>query len=236
MDKDIEESGDILSIDEHRNVLLDCSLKTQPLSEEVLEAIIGGFEYACKAGPLCGEPVRHLKVNLIDLQLSENFNSTEVMRGIGKAIFASFLTANPVLLEPIYKIIITVASELSGESSRILASKRGKVSCFDQKGLLTVITGYIPVAETFGFSKELRSATSGRAFWQSLFDHWEKMPLKLAAEVITELRQRKGLHRKYQKLKNSWRTTTMRLDVPFDLDFSLCCGQVFRWKKIDDWW
>jgi elongation factor 2 len=189
----IEESGDILSIDENRNVLLDCSLKTPPLSEEVLEAIIGGFEFACKAGPLCGEPVRNLKVELKDLQLGDVFDSTEVMRGIGKAVFASFLSAEPVLLEPIYKIIITVASELSGESSKILTSKRGKVSCFEQKGLLSAITGFIPVAETFGFSKEMRSATSGKAFWQSFFDHWEKMPTKLAAQVITEVRQRKGL-------------------------------------------
>ncbi len=191
--QDIEASGDILSIDEHRNVLLDCSRKTEPVSEEVLEAIIGGFEFACKAGPLCGEPVRHLKVDITDLQLGGDFSQTEIMRGIGKAIFGSMLTAEPILLEPIYKIIITVASELSSESSRILQTKRGKITSYQQKGLLTQITGFIPVAETFGFSKELRSATSGRAFWQSFFDHWEKLPQKLAMQTITELRQRKGL-------------------------------------------
>jgi elongation factor 2 len=190
-----EESGSILSVDEYRNVLLDCSGKTQRVSEEVLEAIIAGFEFACKAGPLCGEPMRHLKVNLVDFQLSgsEDFNSVEVMRGVGKAVFGSFLTTKPFLLEPVYKTIISVASELAGECSRILSSRRGKVSSFEQKGLLTVISGFIPVSETFGFSKELRSATSGRAFWQSFFDHWEKMPQKLALQVISDLRQRKGL-------------------------------------------
>ena len=115
------------------------------------------------------------------------------MRAVSKAIFASFLTANPTLQEPIYKITITVASDLASESSRILSTKRGKVTSFEQKGLLTQITGCIPVAETFGFSKELRSATSGKAIWQSFFDHWQKMPQKLAQEVITELRKRKGL-------------------------------------------
>jgi elongation factor 2 len=191
--KKSEESDSILSVDEYRNVLLDCSGKTQQVSEEVLEAIIAGFEFACKAGPLCGEPVRHLKVNLVDFQLSEEFNSVEVMRGVGKAVFGSFLTAKPFLLEPVYKTIISVASELAGEGSRILSSRRGKVSSFEQKGLLTVISGFIPVSETFGFSKELRSATSGRAFWQSFFDHWEKMPQKLALQVISDLRQSKGL-------------------------------------------
>ena len=189
-----DDKGIILSIDEHRNVLFDCESKTDDVCEEVLEAIIAGFEYACGAGPLCGEPIRHLKVNLTDFQLGEGAEAnSEVMRGVGKGIFASFLTADPTLQEPVYKIIITVASELASESSRILSTRRGKVTSFEQKGLLTQISGYIPVAETFGFSKELRSATSGRAVWQSFFDHWEKMPKKLAAEVIAELRKRKGL-------------------------------------------
>ena len=191
--QDIEESGGILSIDEHRNLLLDCSGKTEPVSEQVLEAIIGGFEFACKAGPLCGEPVRHLKVDLVNLQLSGEFTSAEVMRGVGKAIFGSFLTAQPILLEPVCKIIITVASELTSETSRILCSRRGKVISFEQKGLLAAINGFMPVSETFGFSKEMRTATSGRAFWQSFFDHWEKMPPKLSLQVITDMRRRKGL-------------------------------------------
>jgi elongation factor 2 len=46
---------------------------------------------------------------------------------------------------------------------------------------------------TFAFSKELRSATSGRAVWQSIFSHWEKLPEKLAKQTIAELRKRKGL-------------------------------------------
>jgi elongation factor 2 len=188
------DSGSVLSVDEHRNVLLDCSGKTEGVSEETLEAIIAGFEYACRDGPLCGEPVRHLKVNIVDLQTNQRSEEgLEVMRGVGKAVFGSFLTADPALLEPIYKIIISVASELSGECSRMLAMRRGKVTLFEQKGLLNIISGYIPVSETFDFSKELRSATSGRAFWQTFFDHWERMPKKLTLQVITDLRQRKGL-------------------------------------------
>jgi elongation factor 2 len=188
------DSGNVLSIDEHRNVLLDCSGKTEQISEEDLEAIIAGFEFACKAGPLCGEPIWHLQVNLADLQLNQNSdNGSEIMRGVSKALFASFLTAEPVLLEPIYKVIISVATELAGESSRILSTRHGKVTLFEQKGLLTIISGFIPVSETFGFSKEMRTATSGRAFWQMFFDHWDKMSAKLSLEVVSDLRRRKGL-------------------------------------------
>jgi elongation factor 2 len=56
-----------------------------------------------------------------------------------------------------------------------------------------MITGYVPVAETFGLSRELRSATSGRAFWQFMFDRWRKLPENLAAKVIKDVRKRKGL-------------------------------------------
>ncbi|MCW4011345.1 MAG: GTP-binding protein [Candidatus Bathyarchaeota archaeon] len=192
----LDESGSVLSVDEHRNVLVDVSGKSEQLSQQVLESIIGGFEFACKAGPLCAEPVRHVRVNLLDWQLSADEQargSLEVMHGVGKAVFGSFLTAKPVLLEPVYKVVVTVSSELSGECSRIVETKRGKISSFEQKGFLTVITGFIPVSETFGLSKEMRSATSGRALWQSILDHWEPVPAKLAPKVISEVRKRKGL-------------------------------------------
>ena len=70
-----ENRGTVLSIDEHRNVLLDYNDKTEQLPEEVLAAIIAGFEYACRAGPLCGEPMRHLQVNIIDLAAGCRCNS-----------------------------------------------------------------------------------------------------------------------------------------------------------------
>jgi elongation factor 2 len=187
------EKGKILKVDEHHNVLFDCNKKTESVSVEIEEAIAAGFEFACKAGPLCSEPMQHVRVNLVDFQLGDEVDSSEIMRGIGKAVFGSFLTADPVLLEPIYKIIVTVASDLASESTRILTTRRGKVTLFEQKGLLACISGNIPVSETFGFSKELRSATSGKAIWQTFFDRWEKMPKKLASQTISELRQRKGL-------------------------------------------
>jgi elongation factor 2 len=164
--------------------------------QEVLDFIISGFTFASKAGPLCGEPIRNMKVSLINIKLSESpehHRPAEIMHGLGKAIFGSFLTAKPALLEPVYITVISSPTELAGECSRIINSRRGKVSAFNQKGALMVITAKIPIAETFGLSKELRSATSGRAFWQSLFDHWEKMPEKLEATVIAGMRKRKGL-------------------------------------------
>jgi elongation factor 2 len=188
--------GNVLAVDgQHKNVMVNCTGKTVQL-EAIADFLASGFEYACKAGPLCGEPLRHVKINLVEIQLSGNTeyrNPLEIMHGVGKAIFGAVLTAKPVLLEPVYRTVVTVPAELAGECSRILSSRRGKLGAFERKGALTMITAYVPVSETFGLSEELRSATSGRAFWQSVFEHWRKVPEKLAAKVIKETRKRKGL-------------------------------------------
>ncbi|MCW4047495.1 MAG: elongation factor EF-2 [Candidatus Bathyarchaeota archaeon] len=187
--------GEVLAVDAQKNALIDCTGKTADF-RAVLDSVISGFTFACKAGPLCGEPMRSVKISLAKVQLSddtEQRSPVEIMHGVGKAIFGSFLTAAPVLLEPVYKTVISVPTELAGECSRIVSSRRGKISAFEQKGILTTVTSFIPVAEAFGLSEELRSATSGRAFWQSTFDRWEKMPAKLEAKVIMEIRRRKGL-------------------------------------------
>ena len=185
----------ILAVDEHRNVIINLT-KNIPHFQEITGFIISGFRYACRAGPLCGEPLRNVKVTLVEADLHddpEQRKRAEIMHGVGKAIFGSFLTAEPMLLEPFYKIVVSVSTEWAGECIRILTSKRGKISAFEQKGTLAMLTGYVPVAETFGLSAKLRSATSGRAFWQSVFDHWEKVPQNIATEVIKQVRKRKGL-------------------------------------------
>jgi elongation factor 2 len=166
------------------------------LSQDIWDSIISGFEFAIKAGPLCGEPMLQVKVNLIKTQLSDNseFATTnEIMHGIGKAVFGSFLTAKPKLLEPTYKTILSTPIELAGECTRIINARRGKVFSFEPKGALAIIQANIPVAETFGLPEELRSTTSGRAVWQSTFDSWTEIPEKLSNKTIMEIRKRKGL-------------------------------------------
>ena len=195
-EKCVEEDGNVLSVDDYHNILIDSSRRTEQKDEAVLKSIAAGFEFACRAGPLCGEPLSHVKASLLDAQLSHDLearNSEEIMRGMGKAVFGSFLTAAPVLLEPVYKTVITVPTELAGECQRIVTGRRGRISKFEKKGLLAIVVGFIPVSESFGLARELRSTTSGRAFWQSSLESWERVPEKLAARVIEEIRKRKGL-------------------------------------------
>jgi elongation factor 2 len=190
-----EEAQKVLALDEHGNMLIDLTKDIQYLSETV-ETIIAGFKWACKAGPLCEEPLRGVEVKIMNAQLHAepaHRGPTQIMPAIRRAILGSFLTAKPVLLEPVYKIEVSVPAHWIGECSSIITKKRGRITASEYKGALAMVKGYIPVAEALGLSAEMRSATSGHAFWQCTFNHWEKVPENIAVEVIRQIRGRKGL-------------------------------------------
>ncbi|MCK4633652.1 elongation factor EF-2, partial [Candidatus Bathyarchaeota archaeon] len=190
-----KQARNIWSLEEHRNILVDMTKGVQYL-REVRDMVMAGFRWACESGPLSEEPMRGLKVTLTDASLHEDpvhRGPAQIMPAIRRGILGSFLSSNPIILEPVYKIGVSVSTQWVGEVSGLITRKRGRVISSEQKGPLTVITGYIPVAETFGLSADMRSATSGHAFWQTSFDHWEKAPESVAAEVIEATRERKGL-------------------------------------------
>jgi elongation factor 2 len=190
-----EEARNIWALEEHKNMIIDLTKGVQYL-REAREMIIAGFRWACESGPLCDEPLRGLKIKLLDVKLHEDpvhRGPAQVMPAVRRAILGSFLTAKPVLLEPIYKIGVSVPAQWVGESSSMITRKRGRILSSEQRGALTTVTGYIPVAETFGLSADMRSATSGHAFWQCSFHHWDKAPESVTAEVIKQVRERRGL-------------------------------------------
>lgn len=190
-----EEPRRILAKDDNRNVLFDLTEQTRSLKEARSNIIIG-FHWACRRGPLCEEPLRATKVNLIEVEIDRDpafRESAQITRAISRAILGSFLTARPVLLEPIYKIEVQAQPPWFGACTNIISHRRGKILTTEDKGLLTIIKGYIPVSESFGLSAEMRSATSGYAFWQLTFDRWDKVPDTLAKKVIITLRRKRGL-------------------------------------------
>lgn len=190
-----EQAKNVLAVEEHKNILVDVTKGIQYLGE-VRDMIISGFRWACASGPLCEEPMRGIKAKLVDASLHEDpvhHGPAQVMPTIKRALFGSFLTAKPVLMEPVYKISVSVPTQWVGEVSNLIIRKRGRILSSEQKGPLMMITGYIPVAETFGLSADMRSTTSGHAFWQSTFDHWEKVPENVAHNVIKVIRERRGL-------------------------------------------
>jgi elongation factor 2 len=190
-----KEAENLWVFEKNKNMLINTSQEAKGL-REVKDSIIAGFQWACRNGPLCGESLSGVKVKLVDAEIHEDQTQREprqVVRAVSRAILGSCLTANPALLECIYRIEVSVPTQWFGTCANMITRRRGKIQVTDQKGASTVITGYIPVAETLNLSAEMRSATSGHVFWQFTFDHWEKIPEKLVAEVIRRLRQRKGL-------------------------------------------
>jgi len=190
-----DEAKNVWALDEHRNIIVDLTKGVQYL-REARDMVIAGFRWACQAGPLCEEPLRTLKIKLMDVKLHEDpvhRGPAQIMPAIRRGILGSFLTASPIILEPLYKIGVSVPAQWVGESTSIITRKRGRVLSSEQRGALTTVTGYIPVSETFGLSAEMRSATSGHAFWQCTFDHWEKAPEGVAGEIIGQVRERRGL-------------------------------------------
>jgi elongation factor 2 len=187
--------GEIWAVDERVNILVDSTKRVEHL-QEVKESVISGFHYACRTGPLSEQPLRGVKVKLMHVELDENPESripNQVTRAISRAIMGSMLMADPTLLEPIYRVEVSVPSQWLGTCSKIITRRHGRIEATQQRGGSAIITGYVPVAQTFGLSGEIRSATSGHAFWQLTFDHWEKMPERLESEVVRQLRMRKGL-------------------------------------------
>jgi elongation factor 2 len=190
-----QEAGNIWALEEHKNVLVNLTRGVEYL-DEAREMILSGFRWACKTGPLCEEPVRGVKVKLLDVSLHESpvhRDPAQIVPATRRGVFGAFLSAHPVILEPVYKVVVTVSAQWLGEVSSLIAKKRGRVTSSEQRGYLTLLTAFVPVAETFGFSAELRSATSGHAFWQSVFDHWEKVSETVAASIVRTARERRGL-------------------------------------------
>jgi elongation factor 2 len=177
------------------NSLIDLTEGIQNLND-VKDEVTSGFHWACSAGPLCGEPLREVKAKLIDADLPEKVeerDSAQISRSIGRAILGSCLTADPFLLEPVYKIDLSVPSQWFGACTNIITRRRGRIQLAQNRGALSIIKGLIPVTETFGLSGEMRSATSGRAFWQLVFDRWQRASNSISSKVITRIRGLRGL-------------------------------------------
>jgi len=190
-----QEAKNVWALEEHKNILVDLTKGIQYLRESK-ETVSSGFRWAAKNGPLCDEPIRGVKVKLLDAKLHEDpvhRGPAQLMPAMKRAVWGSFLTAKPVLSEPIYKIGVSVPQQFVGDVIGLITRKRGRIMSSEQKGPITNVTGYLPVSETFGLSADMRSVTSGHAFWQTQFDHWEKVPESISVDVIAGIRKRRGL-------------------------------------------
>lgn len=186
------------------NIFLERTVGVAYLTE-IKESVVGGFKWACNEGPMCEERIRGLKMYLNDVTL----HADAIHRGMGqisptarRVTYAGIYLANPALMEPIFLVNITCPSAIVGSIYNVLSIRRGQV--FDEgdamAGGVSNMKAYLPVAESFGFSQALAEATSGAAFSQLMFDHWQlldggdfKDPETRLGKVINAIRKRKNI-------------------------------------------
>jgi elongation factor 2 len=172
---------------------------------EIKDSVVGGFKWACNEGPMCEERVRGLKMVINDVTL----HADAIHRGMGqispvsrRVTYAGIYMANPALLEPIFLVNITCPNAIVGSIYNVMSMRRGNV--FDEgesmSGGVANMRAYLPVAESFGFSQALAEATSGAAFSQLMFDHWQlfdggdfKDATTRLGKLINAIRVRKNL-------------------------------------------
>ncbi|MFQ5886045.1 MAG: elongation factor G [Anaerolineae bacterium] len=155
-----------------------------------IPAVEKGLKEAIRTGVLGGYPATDFRAVLYDgkyhpVDSSEIAFKTAASLGFKRAMEQ----ANPVLLEPIMQLAITVPEEFMGDVLGDLNSKRARVLGMDQSGGLSVITAQAPLAEIQRYATDLRSITQGRAYFTMEFDHYEEVPDHIAPEIIARARE-----------------------------------------------
>ena len=100
------------------------------------------------------------------------------------AFKAGVLKATPTLLEPIFKVEVTVPEEYMGDVIGDINSRRGRIEGMDSRFGTQIIKAKVPLSEMFGYATDLRSKTQGRGIYSMEFAHYEDLPKSLAAEII----------------------------------------------------
>ncbi len=193
---DADEARGIWAIDDrYFNIIVDRTSGIQYL-REIRDYIVQGFRWATEAGPLAMEPMRGVKVVLVDAVVHEDpahRGPAQIMPATKNAIFAAVLSARPTVLEPLMKLDIKVAPDYIGAVTSVLNKHRGKVLDMTQQEYMAYLRAELPVLESFNISDELRAAAAGKIFWSMQFSRWAPMPESLLLDLVKQLRKKKGL-------------------------------------------
>ncbi|MFH1403903.1 MAG: elongation factor EF-2 [Candidatus Altiarchaeota archaeon] len=185
----------------HGNILVDMTRGVQHL-DEVMELLLDGFEQVMDSGPLAKEPMMKVKVKLEDASLHEDAihrGPAQIYPAVKNPMYACILKANPRMMEPIQNVWVDVPQDFMGSVTRELQRRRGIVGSMNQKDDLMTIESTVPVAESFGFAGDIRSASEGHALWSTENAGYDKLPSELQGKVVSQIRERKGLKKELPK-------------------------------------
>ncbi|MGC8516738.1 MAG: elongation factor EF-2 [Candidatus Acidifodinimicrobium sp.] len=163
---------------------------------EVIDMCVEAFNEVMKNGPQAKEEVMGVQVVLADTVLHEDAihrGPAQVIPAVRDAIKEAMMNANPVLLEPIQQIRVDLPMKYVGNVSTLIQSKRGLIDEVKEEGDKGVIIAEQPVASTFDFTNELRSATEGRGSWSLAGEKFRKLPKDLYEQILKQIRERKGI-------------------------------------------
>lgn len=185
------------------NLVVDQTKAVQYLNE-IKDSVVAAFQWATKEGPIFGEQMRSVRVNILDVTLHADAihrGGGQIIPTMRRATYAGFLLAEPKIQEPVFLVEIQCPEQAVGGIYSVLNKKRGQVISEEQRPgtPLFTVKAYLPVNESFGFTGELRQATGGQAFPQMVFDHWATLgtdpldPTTKAGEIVLAARKRHGM-------------------------------------------
>ncbi|MGI0406295.1 elongation factor G [Helicobacter himalayensis] len=155
------------------------------IPKEYIPAVDKGIQEAMQSGVLAGYPVVDFKVTLYDGSYHDVDSSEMAFKIAGSMAFKDACRkANAVLLEPLMKVEVEVPEEYMGDVIGDLNRRRGQINSMDDRMGLKIVNAFVPLAEMFGYSTDLRSATQGRGTYTMEFDHYGEVPNNIAKEIM----------------------------------------------------
>ena len=155
------------------------------IPKEYIPAVGEGIEEAAQSGILGGFPVLGVHAVVYDGSYHEVDSSEMAFHIAGSMAFKEAMQkGNPVLLEPIMKVEVTTPEEYMGDVIGDINSRRGRIEGMDDIGGGKMIRGYVPLAEMFGYSTDLRSKTQGRGNYSMFFEKYEQVPKNIQEKVL----------------------------------------------------
>ena len=172
-------------INEPPTLLFESTVVGGAIPKEYIPAVGEGIQEAARAGILGGFPVLGIHANVYDGSYHEVDSSEMAFHIAGSMAFKEAMQkANPVLLEPIMKVEVTMPEEYMGDVIGSLNSKRGQIQSMDDIGGGKIVRALVPLAEMFGYSTELRSSTQGRGNYSMFFEKYEPVPKNVQEKVL----------------------------------------------------
>ena len=155
------------------------------IPKEYIPAVGEGIEEATKAGSLGGFPVVGVHATVYDGSFHEVDSSEMAFHIAGSMCFKEAMQkAEPTLLEPIMKVEITMPEEYMGDVIGDVNARRGRIEGMDDIGGGKMVKAFVPLAEMFGYSTDLRSRTQGRGNYSMFFEKYEPVPKNVAEKVL----------------------------------------------------